>query len=99
MPHTRKTLNFKDKDLWYLVGLIAADGNLSSDGRHMNVTAKDKNFLEAIKKATGLKNEIGIKKNGAGAASHQIQFANRDFYDFLLSIGLTPNKSLTLGKI
>ena len=27
--------------LWYLVGLIAADGSLSKDGRHVDLTLKD----------------------------------------------------------
>ena len=99
MPQIRKTLNFKDKDLWYLVGLIATDGNLSSDGRHIDITAKDKNFLETIKEELGLPNKVGVKKNGTGEKYHRIQIANKNFYEFLMSIGLTPNKSLSLGEL
>lgn len=99
MPHRRKQLVFENKDLWYFVGLIATDGNLSSDGRHISVTAKDPLFLEALKKSLGLQNKVGMKRNGTGMESFQIQFANRNFYDFLLSIGLTPRKSLTLGEL
>ena len=99
MPGRRKQLVFENKDLWYFVGLIAADGNLSSDGRHIDITAKDPLFLEELKKSLGLQNKIGSKRNGRGIESFHIQFANRDFYDFLLSIGLTPKKSLTLGEL
>ena len=98
MPHKRKQLEFKDEDLWYLVGLIATDGNLSSDGRHIDITAKDAEFLKDLKMTLGLDNKVGVKRNGSGVCWH-IQFANRNFYDFLLSIGLTPKKSLTLGEL
>src|SRR3989338_908023 len=99
MPHKRKQLNFKDKDLWYLVGLITADGNLSSDGRHINITSKEYDYLEKLKLALGLKNKIGKKLNGKKQISYQIQIANKGFYEFLLSIGLTTKKSLTLGNL
>jgi hypothetical protein len=99
MPHIRKQLNFKDKDRWYLVGLIAADGCLASKTKHVNITSKDHAFLETLKATLGLENKIGIKRNGRGQEQYQIQFCNRDFYDFLLSIGLTPAKSLTLSGL
>lgn len=99
MGHKRKQLEFKDKDLWYFVGLITTDGNLSSDGRHIDITSKDKVFLEKLKTTLSLENKVCVKHNGNGKECHRIQFSNRNFYDFLLSIGLTPNKSLTLGEL
>ncbi len=99
MPHKRKQLDFKDKDLWYLVGLITTDGNLSSDGRHTSITSKEYDYLEKLKLALGLENRIGKKLNGKHMISYQIQIANKGFYEFLLSIGLTPKKSLTLGDL
>jgi hypothetical protein len=42
---------------------------------------------------------IGTKKNSSGQECLRIQFKNRFFYDFLLSIGLTPKKSLTMGVL
>lgn len=99
MPAHRKQLVFKDKDLWYLVGLIATDGNLSLDGRHINITAKEYDYLEKLKLALGLENKIGKKLNGNNQASYQIQIGNTNLYEFLLSIGLTPKKSLSLGEL
>lgn len=96
MPHQRKKLEFKNKDLWYLVGLIATDGCLSPDGRHVDITAKEYDFLDQIKKAYGFTNKIGIKRNSSGQVSHHIQISNIGFYEFLLALGLTPKKSLTL---
>jgi hypothetical protein len=43
--------------------------------------------------------KIGIKHNSNGDEQLRIQFKNRIFYDFLLSVGLTPKKSLTMGKL
>lgn len=99
MPAHRKELNIKGPNLWYLVGLIASDGCLSSDGRHIDITSKDFKFLDGVRDLIGIENKIGIKYGFKKQKAFHIQFSNRNFYEFLLSIGLTPNKSLTLGKI
>ena len=87
------------KDIWYLVGLIATDGNLSIDGRHIDITAKNKVFLEIIKNKLGITNKVGQKYNSKGSKAHRIQISDVSFYKFLVSIGLSVNKSLTLGCI
>ena len=94
MPHKRKNLNIEGPNLWYLIGLIASDGCLSPDGRHIDITSNDYEFLAELKIATGLNNKIGVKQK-----AYHIQFANRNFYDFLVSIGLTQRKSLTIGAL
>jgi hypothetical protein len=99
MPHKRKDLKIEGQNLWYLVGLITSDGCLSSDKRHIDITSKDKDFLTELKEAVSINNKIGIKYNIIKQKAYHIQFANRNFYDFLLSVGLTPNKSLTLGTL
>lgn len=99
MPHKRKELKIEGSNLWYLVGLITSDGNLSSDGRHIDITAKDYEFLQEIKNLMGVENKIGAKYNSKKQKSFHIQIANRNFYDFLLGIGLMPRKSLILAQI
>ncbi|MBU4377296.1 MAG: hypothetical protein KKD29_07505 [Candidatus Omnitrophica bacterium] len=99
MPHKRKELKIEGPNLWYLVGLITSDGNLSLDGRHIDITSKDYEFLQSIKKLIGIENKIGVKYNSMRQKAFCIQMANRNFYDFLLGIGLTPRKSLTLTQI
>ena len=94
MPHRRKDLNIVGADLWYLVGLITSDGNLSKDARHINIASKDYTFLNAFRNAYGLTNRIGVKNKGKINQAYQIQFSNVNFYNFLLAIGLCPNKSL-----
>jgi len=99
MPQKRKDLNITGAHLWYLVGLITSDGCLSSDGRHIDITSKDYGFLRKLNNSLSLVNKIGIKNKGKNNQCYCIQFSNRNFYEFLLSIGLTPQKSLTQGKV
>ena len=99
MFNRRKELAIEGNNLWYLVGLIASDGNLSNDGRHIDITSSDYDFLQRIKDETGINNKIGTKRAGKKQKSFRIQIGNRNFYDFLLSIGLTQNKSLTIRKV
>jgi hypothetical protein len=44
--------------LAYAVGLIATDGNLSKDGRHLVRTSEDKALLETARDCPGLENSI-----------------------------------------
>jgi len=48
-------------DFAYAIGLLTTDGSLSSDGRHMNLTSKDRGLIEIFKTCLGLKNKIGRK--------------------------------------
>ena len=99
MANRRKELEIGDKALWYLVGLVATDGCLSSDGRHIDITSKDRQLLTDIRKALILENKIGRKFNGQGRLSFHIQIGNRNLYDFLMSIGLKQKKSLVLEEL
>ena len=84
---------------WYLVGLIATDGCLSSDGRHVILAAKDQRYLRAIKAAAGLSCQVTATVGGYGHRGHRLQIGSRTLYDWLLGIGLTPRKSLTLPPL
>src|SRR5258708_26648971 len=87
-------------DIAYVVGLIATDGCLSKDLRHIELTSKDLEQVENFKGLLKLKNKIGTKTNGIRkGVYYRIQLGNIVFYEWLLKIGLTPHKSLTLGGI
>lgn len=87
-------------ELAYVVGLLATDGSLSIDGRHIDFTSKDVQLLKTFKKCLGLKNKIGSKTDGkSNKKYYRIQFGNINFYKWLLKIGLTPHKSKTIGKL
>lgn len=99
MPQKRKELKIEGANLWYLVGLITSDGCLSKDGRHVDITAKEQGFLQLIKDSLRLESQVCIKNKNTSKQAYHIQIANKGFYEFLLSIGLMPNKSLILGQI
>ncbi len=86
-------------DFAYAIGLIASDGHISKDGRHIDLTSKDKEQLENFCRCLGLDSKIGSKNSGSGQLCGRVQFSDVLFYKFLIKIGLTPAKSKTMGKI
>jgi hypothetical protein len=83
----------------YAIGVIATDGNLSTDGRHLSVTSKDIDLLQTIRACLGLTNAVTRSISGAGQPYHRLQWGNRGFIAGLHRIGLKPAKSLTLGAL
>ena len=88
-----------DPVFWYLVGLIATDGCLIRDGRSINITAKDREFLAQGRIAIGSMGRISRKFGSMGQLAHQLQFKSRSLWNRLWDIGLTPRKSLTIGAL
>lgn len=87
-------------DLWYIIGYIVADGNLSKSGRHIAITSKDVDHLVKMKNALGLTRPLGKGvTNSTGKVYGRIQFSDVNFYRFLLSINIGPKKSLVQGPV
>lgn len=87
-------------ELAYAIGLLATDGCLSTDGRHLDLTSKDMEQLKNFLKCLGIKNRIGKKISGYSKKLYtRVQFGDVVFYRFLLEVGLTPAKSKTLGSL
>lgn len=101
----RKKLPEKDfvwtPELAYAVGLLVTDGCLQKDGRHIDLTSKDRSQIEAFIKCLGLTNKIGKKYSGSKKKKmcFRIQFGKIQFYNWLVKIGLTPAKSRTIGPV
>ena len=83
----------------YSVGLIASDGCLQKDGRHIDLTSKDTDQLENFMKSIGRSLRVSTKKSGAGNIAYRLQFSDVAYYDFLLLCGLTSNKSTTISSL
>jgi hypothetical protein len=86
-------------ELAWVVGLITTDGNLSSNGRGLAITSKDKDLLETVQRCLGLDHGIGRTSGAWGHECLRLQWKNRTFYDWLVAIGLMPAKSLRLGPL
>lgn len=88
-------------DFAYAIGLLVSDGNLSSDGRHITFTSKDKELIDLFTKALNITVRVGMKSRGGGYKEryYMVQFSDVLFYKFLLGIGLMPNKSKVIEKV
>ncbi len=87
--------------LAYAIGLIATDGCLSKNGRSINFTSKDKQLVVLFKHCLNVNNKIGRKKRNQEKEKkyYYVQVGDKNFYEFLLNIGLTPAKSKTIGPL
>lgn len=86
----------------YAIGLLVTDGCLSSDGRHIDLTSKDKEQLKNFLSCVGIKVKIGEKGLGSSYGTGpywRVQFGSVVLYKFFLSIGLTPAKTKTIEAI
>lgn len=86
-------------NLAYAVGLLATDGCLSPPGHLIDLTSTDREQLENFNRCVGVDFRITAKKSSTTDNALRIQFKSVLFYNFLLSIGLTPAKSKTLGPL
>lgn len=86
-------------DLAYAVGLLASDGCLIKGQYLVDLTSKDIEQLNNYKKCLRIDMKIGVKSSSVGNKAFRVQFKNLLFYSWLQDIGLTPNKSKTIGKL
>jgi hypothetical protein len=96
-----KTINYIwSKELAYLAGLIASDGCLLNDGRHINITSIDFEIISYVMQITGKeKNKWNIKKGAYGTEAYNFNFSDVSLFDFLTDIGITTKKSLTIDAL
>lgn len=87
----------------YAIGLIATDGCLSGDRRHIDFTSKDEELVLKFRECLGINNKVGIKQRGKDKykmnTCFRVQFCDTNFYEFLISIGLSPRKSKTINSL
>ena len=84
----------------YAIGLLVSDGNLSPDGRHITFVSKDNEQINNFLIALDISVPISYSQSGyTDSKSPRVQFGDVLFYDFLLSIGLMPNKSKVIGEV
>ena len=84
----------------YAMGLLATDGSLSIDGRHFDLTSKDKEQLLNFMRCLNINVKIGTKiSTYTGKRTTRIQFGSVKLYKFLLGAGFSPAKTKIIGKI
>lgn len=98
-PQSKVSIEWCEK-LAYAIGLLTTDGCLYNDGRHIDFTSQDIQLIKTFRECLGITNKIGFKTSGYSAKKcPHIQFGDVIFYKWLLTIGITPHKSKTIGEI
>lgn len=84
--------------LAYAVGLIATDGGLVR-GRSLSFPSADRELVQLLLDCLSKSNKITVERGGAGGVYYRTQIGDVALYRWLLTIGITPAKSLTIGAI
>jgi hypothetical protein len=84
--------------LAYAVGLLATDG-CQTDGRHLAFPSADRELVEILLRCLGKTNKIAIERTRTGGVVYRTQIGDVRFCRWLLAVGVTPRKSLTLGPL
>ena len=77
----------------YAIGLVATDGCLAG-GKFVAFTSKDLDLVETFKRCVGAQAPTGRNGN-----AYRVQICDVRLFRWLMSLGLTPRKSLTLGAL
>jgi hypothetical protein len=83
----------------YEVGLIATDGNLSPTTGRLSIMSNDVDLLESVRRSLDVVAPIRPHRGEYGHRCHRLAWNDRGVYDWLVGLGLTPAKSLTLGAL
>jgi hypothetical protein len=84
----------------YVVGLIATDGCLITGRRRIDFCSSDRQLAETYVACLGRDpSQIRVERTARGALLYRVQLQDAELYRWLLTIGLTPRKSLTLGAL
>jgi intein/homing endonuclease len=83
------------QEMAYILGFIAADGNISKHGRaHMiQLASDDKDIIYKIRKAIKSKASILQRKRCNGKISYQLRFSDQTIFNDLLRLNITTRKS------
>lgn len=88
-------------ELAYVVGLITSDGFLHNKVPRIGITSKEMEMINLFRHALNLKNVVNKSARGGETEKKYFHlcFKSRQFYQFLLGLGLTPAKSKTIRTV
>ena len=85
------------EELAYAVGLIATDGCLT--GRTITFTSTDRQLVETFMACVGQTVKVGVQFRPRRLPAYRAQLGNQILFNWLISIGITQRKSLTIGAV
>lgn len=85
----------------YVTGILASDGNISRDGRHIKFISKDREIIEICRKIVSPNSKISMqsRSNEKSKKYFVLQFSNRKLVKFYNSIGIFAAKSKSIHQI
>jgi len=88
-------------DFAYAIGLLASDGYLNKDRRHIGISSKEREMMLNLRSALCVQNKIRRSARGGEREKRyfQMYFGDTNFYRFLESIGVGPAKSKTIQNV
>jgi hypothetical protein len=91
-------INLSDDETLYWLGYLIADGNISLKRNRINIsTNKDpdhlKKYIAFLNSPVKLTSYFNKKY---GCYEYSVNFANKEVKNYLISLGITPNKSLNV---
>lgn len=85
----------------YVLGFFTADGSMTKNkrGAHfIEFQITDRDLLFKIRKALGSNHKITARKrNEKWKVSYRLQIGSKEIFHDLIRLGITPNKSKTIG--
>lgn len=88
-------------ELAYIIGLIASDGYLAKQTNRIGIVSKDLEIIDIFRNVLIINNKMMIKARGGEKEKKYmyLEWKDKNFYNFLLAIGLTPAKSKTIQRV
>lgn len=85
-------------EMAYVVGFIAADGNICKSGRStvLHIACDNVDVIEKIKLTLNYEGPIYTKKRSNGKTSHSLRICDYVIFQDLQKLNITERKSLTL---
>lgn len=91
-------LDLNDDETLYWLGYLISDGNVSTSRNRINISSnKDpehlKKYIKFLKSPVKLNKYLNKKYN---CYEYSVNFANKEVKEYLISLGITPKKSLDI---
>ncbi len=87
-------------EMAYVLGFFAADGNMSlhsNGGRYIEFTSCDNELIKKVRQLMNSNHKISSRvRSVEHKTAYRIQIGSAVFYKDLISLGMTPHKSLTI---
>jgi hypothetical protein len=84
--------------LAYAIGLIVSDGWIAHDERHVCLKSAEIDLINQFRNSLGITNKISLDR-GRSRIHYRTQFGDKAFCAFLNTLGITRNKSKTIGPV